>query len=171
MTLLFQYGSNASEKRLNSDDRLRGDAKPLGAFETDGTFRLEFTVWSKKNKCAAASIAPAPGRRIWGVVYDVPDHLMCRATAGDRPSMESIEGDRYRQEPIRLLDPAGRLAGRSVVTYVVKEPAPGLATSLEYVGHILYGLWSFGVPADYIGYVTGCAVENNPELAGGIAAL
>lgn len=169
--LVFQYGSNTSAKRFNSDDRLKGDAKLLGAFETEGTYRFEFTVWSVKNNCAASNIAPAPGHRIWGAVWEVPDHLMSQETAGDRRSMDAIEGGRYRRQPIELLDPQGLLLGRPVVTYVVKAPRLGLKTSVEYVGHILHGLWSLGVPEDYLGYIKQCAVASNPELAGAIEAM
>ncbi len=169
--LVFQYGSNTSEKRLNSKDRLKGDATPFGAFQTEDTYSLEFTVWSTSNNCAAANIAPNPDRQIWGAVYDVPDHLMSRDTAGDRRSMDAIEGKLYRRERINVLDPSGRLGGRPVVTYVVTQPTTGLKTSLEYVGHILCGLWALDAPADYVTYVTEHAVANNPDLAGGIAAL
>jgi hypothetical protein len=56
--LVFQYGSNASERRINAAERLQGDARLIGAFETSATYAYGFTVWSDDNKCAAASIAP-----------------------------------------------------------------------------------------------------------------
>ena len=34
MTLVFQYGSNMSVARLNSNDRLDGDAKTIGVART-----------------------------------------------------------------------------------------------------------------------------------------
>ncbi len=171
MALVFQYGSNTSERRLNSAERLRGDARPLGAFQTEATYRLEFTVWSKTNNCAASNIAAAPDRRIWGVLYEIPDALLLTATSRERRSMEAIEGPRYRAEDIRLLDREDTIGQRPVITFVVKDPVPGLRTSLEYVGHILFGLWSFNVPNDYTAYVIAQAVANNPELAPGIAAM
>jgi len=169
--LVFQYGSNASERRLNAVERMQGDARLVGAFQTAGTYELGFTVWSNGNSCAAASIAPGSGPRIWGAVYEIPDRLMSRDTAGTRRSMDAIEGKRYRRETIDVLDPSGRLEGRPVVTYVAKEPETGLKTSLEYVGHILYGLWSLGAPDDYVAYVTSRILANNPDLASGVAAL
>ena len=171
MTLLFQYGSNTSQSRLNSQDRLMGDATPLGLFETTREHRLEFSVPSKTNNCAAANLAAAPGRRIRGVVYEVPDHVMSKATAGPRRSMDEIEGSRYHREAITLLDPAGLLGGRPVLTYLVTSPKAGLLTSLAYVTHIISGLRSFDAPAEYIQYVKDCAVRNNPGLAAGLDTL
>ena len=61
MTLVFQYGSNTSSSRLNSDDRSKGDAKVVGLVCTKDIFKLDFTVWGQGNKCAAADIVPGVG--------------------------------------------------------------------------------------------------------------
>lgn len=53
MALVFQYGSNTSPDRLNTDDRLCGDAQSLGAVITEDDFELDFTIWSNGNECAA----------------------------------------------------------------------------------------------------------------------
>ena len=53
--LVFQYGSNCSTARLNSHDRLRGDAVALGRADLDG-YQLAFDVWSDGNNCAASDI-------------------------------------------------------------------------------------------------------------------
>jgi len=47
MALVFQYGSNMSVARLNSDDRLAGDAKVVCVATTIEPFDLVFSVWSK----------------------------------------------------------------------------------------------------------------------------
>lgn len=64
MALVFQYGSNTSGTRLNSQDRLRGDAKDLGLVCTEAPFELDFDVWSTSNACAAADIREGRGRPI-----------------------------------------------------------------------------------------------------------
>ncbi len=77
MTLVFQYGSNMSVARLNSNDRLDGDAKTIGVARTAESFELMFSVWSKTNNCAAADLVPSKiGRSVYGVVYDIPDFLL-----------------------------------------------------------------------------------------------
>ncbi len=58
MTYVFQYGSNTLPSRFNSEDRLRGDARSLGAVYTEDEFELDFDVWSVSNQCAAADIIP-----------------------------------------------------------------------------------------------------------------
>src|SRR5690348_4165929 len=97
MALVFQYGSNTSSKRLNSAERLRGDAVDLGLVRTRSTFEFGFDMWSDVNGCAAANIRGDAGRKIWGVLYDVPDHLIESTTSGARKSFDAIEGPRYER--------------------------------------------------------------------------
>ena len=47
MALVFQYGSNTSAAELNGQNRLRGDAKPLGLVCTKELYEFDFDVWSK----------------------------------------------------------------------------------------------------------------------------
>lgn len=42
MTLVFQYGSNCSEREMNSQERLRGEAKFVDIAETTEDFELAF---------------------------------------------------------------------------------------------------------------------------------
>jgi len=166
MALVFQYGSNTSSKRLNSSDRLQGDAKPVGIAYTRDDFELDFTVWSTGNQCAAADIVPGSGRKIWGVLYEIPDHLIRRDTAGNRRSLDDIEGEgtNYQRMTISLKYPNGRPVKPDAITYVVKDRKKGLQTSLEYVCHIIVGLHEHGVPEEYIEYVKMRIVKNNPSL-------
>ncbi|MEK9138018.1 MAG: hypothetical protein AAB393_12905, partial [Bacteroidota bacterium] len=97
MAFVFQYGSNSSSRRLNSVGRLRGDARSLGLAQTVGQYDLGFTVWSKTNQCAAADLVRAHGRHVWGVLYDIPDYLLSRGTAGSRRSLDAIEGRLYKR--------------------------------------------------------------------------
>ena len=69
------------------------------------------------------------------MLYDVPDDQINRerARVRGRKSLDAIEGEsaNYSGVPIRV-----RLIGsevNSAETYVVREPTPGLLTSLEYV--------------------------------------
>lgn len=59
MVYVFQYGSNTLSSRLNSETRLRGDARPIGAVYTEANFELDFDVWSDTNNCAVADIIRA----------------------------------------------------------------------------------------------------------------
>ena len=164
--LVFQYGSNTSSRRLNSQERLRGDARVVGLARTVECFELDFTVWSEQNDCAAADLVPGAGRTIWGVLYQIPVHLIERHTAGERASLDAIEneGRNYVRVPIDLhLADGGRVDGEAI-TYVVRKRRERLATSFAYARHLLEGLTEQGAPADYLAYVRQRIVRNNPAL-------
>lgn len=167
MAYIFQYGSNMSVTRLNSPDRLLGDAKVFGVAKTVELFHLMFTVHSNTNDCAAADIVPSEsGRNIYGVVYEVPDYLISRETAraADRKSMDAVEGEgrNYIRQPIELeVADGSRL---SAVTYVVKTKRHDLKTSSEYVQHILDGLKEHEMPEEYCRYVAEQVAKNNKEI-------
>jgi len=172
MTLLFQYGSNTLAERLNSDDRLCGDARDLGLATTIDAFELSFETWSKKEEgYAAANLRANAGRRIIGVLYEVPDYLISRETARPRgrKSMDQIEGSNYERRPIVIEQTNGDQV--EALTYLVREPAEGLRTSLKYAGYILQGLRNHNAPEDYIEYVKQRVTANNPALARDIAGL
>lgn len=167
MALVFQYGSNMSVARLNCEDRLAGDAKPIYVARTIEPFDLMFTVWSKSNDCAAADLVPgSAGRSIYGVVYEIPDFLLSRDTAKqrNRKSLDAIEGEgtNYVRAMIDLITDNGSTV--SAITYLVKERKIGLKTSAAYVQHILLGLKQHGIPEEYCQYVRSRIIENNSNL-------
>ena len=172
MALIFQYGSNMSSQRLNSTDRLAGQAKVFGTGQTIERFNLVFSVWSKSNECAAADIAANDsGQRIFGVIYEVPDFLISRESAKlqGRKSMDAIEGEgiNYVKRDVQIETAHGGTV--SAMTYVVKDPQAGLKTSLPYVTHILNGLDEHHLPAAYRTYVLAQIVQNNPALEAQVA--
>ena len=164
MSLVFQYGSNATRGRLNSPSRLAGDAHDLGRAETVDDFDIAFDVYSKTNGCAASDLVSSPGRRAWGVLYEVADELVRGRRAGGRKTLKAIEGDKYEEKPIRVRDASG--VEREATTFRVKatERTNGLATSAAYVSWILYGLREHGVPEDYIAHVQEVALAANAGL-------
>ena len=164
MALVFQYGSNTSSSRLNSEERLRGDAVPLGLAYTVGQFDLGFTVWSETNNCAAADLVPARGKQAWGVLYEIPEDLLSKRTAGNRKSLDAIEGSRYRRRKIRVCKADTPDSPMTVWTYTVINRKKGLKTSRDYANHILAGLHGHQAPQDYIDHVKARIIRNNPDL-------
>jgi len=166
MALVFQYGSNTSSERLNSNARLRGDARLVGIAQTEDDFELEFTTWSHTNRCAVADIVPGSGRKIWGVVYEIPDYLIRKETSGERKSLDAVEGEgkNYRRVSIAVRLPDGRSFEDEVITYMVTNRTSGLCTSLEYASHIIRGLREHRVPEEYIAYVKAKVIANNPGI-------
>jgi hypothetical protein len=173
MALVFQYGSNAHSERLNSSDRLQGDARAVDIAYTDDDYELEFTVSSINNKCAAADIVSGSGRKIWGVLYEIPDYLIRRETSGCRKSLDAIEGEgtNYKRIGIALRYQNGILVEGNSITYVVINKTEGLKTSLEYGRHIVIGLREHKVPNEYVEYVKARIISNNPALKKDIEVL
>ncbi|HTP96603.1 MAG TPA: gamma-glutamylcyclotransferase [Burkholderiales bacterium] len=163
---VFQYGSNTSIERLNGPDRLQGSAIARGLAETVERFDLAFTRLTRSG-WAAADLSPGAGRRIFGVVYDIPEHRVFRSHAmPDIRTLDDIEaeGEAYRRIGIRVrLCADGTLT--DAVTYVVKDPQANLRTTPEYVRYIVTGLRSFGAPEEYLDYVKTRARSSDPALA------
>ena|SRR5437867_2160762 len=168
VALIFQYGSNMSAARLNSSDRLRDDAHPIGIAYTKDNYELEFDIWSESNDCAAADIVRCTGRKIWGIVYEIPDWLISRDTAGSRKSLDEIEGEgtNYSRLPITLCYSDCTPFRGTVQTYIGRDRRQGIKTSLKYVRHILLGLKEHKneVPNEYVQYVKDRITVNNPDL-------
>jgi len=173
MTLVFQYGSNCSESQINSKDRLRGDARFVDIAETVEEFELAFDVWAKNRGCAASDIVRKPGGKVWGVLYEVPDHLIGRksAKARGRRSFDEIEGEctNYKREMINVRRPTGETV--LALTYTVKSPTQGLKTNIDYVSHIVKGLRERKVCDQYIAKVKAIAAANNPGIAAEVEKL
>lgn len=169
MALVFQYGSNMATARLNSGDRLKGTARPVGIAVTEENYRFVFDIWSKDNDCAAADIVEGSGRKIWGVVYEVPDRLIQRDTAKPDKSLDAIEGEgtNYRRIEITARWSDGVCIDGAMLTYVGMEAArrPNIKTSQQYVQHILTGLKEHEIPGEYVSYVKQQIEVNNPQLA------
>jgi len=154
MALVFQYGSNASAARLNSEHRLNGRARFLGAARTQANFELGFTVWSRGNACAAADLVPGRGRQAWGAIYDIPEKNIYRDKCpGGERCLDQIEGEGSNYERVLINVHFPEEEVQSVFTYVVRDRREGLHTSMEYGRHILDGLQEIGAPADYLAYV------------------
>jgi len=167
MAFVFQYGSNMSSSRINSPIRLHGDARFVCLAFTADLYDFEFTVFSKSNDCAAANIHPNPtGRQIWGVVYEIPDNLIKRETAGNRKSLDAIEGEgsTYERVYILLRKQADVDFPMPVITYVALKRINDIRTSAEYAGHIIRGAMEHNLPSDYISYIKNKIIENDVNL-------
>lgn len=169
MTLVFQYGSNATRARLNGPERLDGHVHDLGPAETLDDLDIAFDVYSQKNGCAASDLVPTAGRRAWGVLYEIPEEFIRGTRADGKKTLTQIEGRRYEEQQIRVRDQDGQ--ERDALTFVVKqsERCQKLATSAAYISWIIDGLRDHGVPEDYLSHVIEVAIATN-QRAGETAA-
>lgn len=161
---VFQNGSNCSAKRLNGDDRLRGAANPNGIAETLENYQIQFDVWSDANKCAAADIVKTPGKKVWGVLYDIPADFVRGRPKDKRKTLDQIEGERYEAIRIRVRDSRGVEQDATTFVACQRDRRSGIRTSLEYVRHIVFGLREQGVGDEYIAEVKKIAADNNPDI-------
>src|SRR2546425_943002 len=98
MALVFQYGSNACDGRLNGPRRLNRRAQVSGSAQTVAEYDIAFDVVSNTNRCAAADLIPTQGRRAWGVLYEIPDDFIRGTRADGEKTLENIEGPRYEEK-------------------------------------------------------------------------
>jgi len=164
LEIVFQYGSNCSTTRLNSGERLGGAAHPRGIAETVQNYQLQFDVWSDGNNCAAADIVKTPGKKVWGVLYDIPADFVRGRRKDKKKTLEQIEGQRYEAVCICVRDRSG--VEQEATTFVARpnERRSGIRTSLDYVRHIITGLREQAVCDEYIQEVKRIAAENNPSI-------
>jgi gamma-glutamylcyclotransferase len=171
--LVFQYGSNCLDAQINGKDRLKSDARFIGIAETVDDYELAFDVFSKGRHCAAADIVRKPGGKVWGALYEIPEYLIGRATAGahDRKSLDAIEGEgtNYERREISVRKPDGQIV--TALTYTVRNPLPDLRTDIDYVRFIIAGLRERGIPQGYIDKVKAIATANNPAIATSVERL
>ncbi len=173
MVKVFQYGSNCSVERINSNERLNGNAEFIGVAETVEEYELDFTVYSEGNECAAADMVKKEGcGKVYGALYEISDEWVFveRAKIEHHNSLGSIEneGKNYIRKEIKVICNDEEI---TALTYVVKDPKSGLKTNAAYVTHIIKGLCSMGVSQEYIDKVKRIAISNNPKIENEIKKL
>jgi hypothetical protein len=166
MPVVFQYGSNTDANRLNSVDRLCGAAIPLGAAWTVDVHQLHFDLWSGGSNCAAADLLPGSGRRIFGVLFDIPADRIFRDQSNGDKTLDQIEGSRYQHTTFQIRR-LGAETDETVLTYigVPDQRQDNIRTSEAYVTHILRGLKQADAPPEYLSYVIDRINANNPDLS------
>lgn len=112
MPLIFQSGSNCTAGRLNSPNRLNGNAEDRGCACTIEDFDIAFDVYSQTNGCAAADLVPTSGRKAWGVLYEIPDDFIRGKRTDGQKTLAQIEGKRYDEKTIRVRNRNGKCGGR-----------------------------------------------------------
>jgi hypothetical protein len=157
MLLIFQYGSNCSTVRLNSPERLDGEAIAIGRAQTVIEYEIAFDVWSKCNGCAAADLIPAHGTGLhaWGVLYETSEKGLKR--------LRKVEGPRYEKKAIHVRNCAGKELEATTFLGKCSERKEGLRTSGKYVGYIVTGLRDHEIPKEYTEHVLDIAIRTNEE--------
>ncbi len=140
----------------------------IGRAETVDDYDIAFDVWSQTNQCADSDLIPIPGRKAWGVLYEIPDAFIRGERSDGQRTLAQIEGPSYEEKEV-VVSPPGRDAVPAI-TFLVKpeKRVAGLFTSAAYVSWIVSGLREQGVPEPYVQHVIEVALETNRQ--GGPAA-
>lgn len=163
MSLVFQYGSNASRARLNGPRRLNCHASVQGPAETVDDYDICFDVDSKTNRCAASDLVPVNGRKAWGVLYEIPDEFIRGKRNDGQKTLTQVEGSRYEEKDIAVRRRDGEIAQAKTFLVRPDERRSGLTTGVWYVSWIVYGLREQGVPEPYIAHVIDVALVTNEQ--------
>jgi gamma-glutamylcyclotransferase (GGCT)/AIG2-like uncharacterized protein YtfP len=133
----FAYGSNMGLTALR--ERCPS-ARQLGIARVEG-YRLGFTRYSKKRGGGVADLVPAPGRVVWGALFDVGDELEL---------LDGFEGvpTAYRRELWKVTTPEGSVLEAWV--YVVAEKVAEMLPSREYWELLVEGAREAGLSAEYV---------------------
>ncbi len=165
MAIIFQYGSNTDTTLLNAEDRLKGQARCMGLAVTVEPYVFKLGVPSEKHGCTA-TIERGGSDCVWGVLYEVPDHLIERDD--EKPprwkSLDQIEaeGKNTRRATIRVRMVNGEEV--SAITYVGMDTQEGLKTTTEYGAYILRGLKNHEAPGEYVERVREVIIASNPAI-------
>lgn len=168
--LLFQYGSNMSEKRLTDKIREHQSYAPVGA-ELDirllGCARLKgwrfvLDLYSARQACLVGDIVEGEDvDEVWGALYELDRQLVVRSD-GRRSVLDRIEGHRTETDPenYRPITVTVELDGnpREAHTYVGGDDArrrcrldhPDAKPRPDYLQAILDGADAVGLPSRYM---------------------
>jgi gamma-glutamylcyclotransferase (GGCT)/AIG2-like uncharacterized protein YtfP len=157
MVVIWQYGSNMDENRLNSGDRLGGVAKFIGLAIKMG-HKLAFTHTNKCGVGTADIAVSVPEDFVIGCLYDIPDDKISKLD-----KIEGVNSGAYERQAITVIKVDENLKKTSEViaqTYVVVKPK----TDGDYANHILKGIIQHRMGENYFNKVRETILENNPNI-------
>jgi gamma-glutamylcyclotransferase (GGCT)/AIG2-like uncharacterized protein YtfP len=168
--LLFQYGSNMSEKRLTAKIREHKSYAPggselevrlLGCARLRG-WRFVLDLYSARQECLVGDIVEGEDRdEVWGALYDLDRQVLVRSD-GKRSVLDRVEGHRTEMDPenYRPITVTVELDGDPIEahTYAGREDArqrcrldhPGARPRPDYLRAILHGANDVGLPMRYM---------------------
>jgi len=144
----FAYGSNMNWQQIQR-------RCPSSRFVCVGRlvdYQFGITRHSRLRDCGTANVCPAPGKEVWGVVYDVDD--------GDLSRLDTFE-DGYRRETLVVHDDARQPL--TALVYVADLEGNVPLPNAEYKSLIIEGAKRWGIPDLYLTMLE--AIEIAQELA------
>jgi gamma-glutamylcyclotransferase len=144
MSYFFAYGARMNPDTMRSD---APDAVAIGPARLDG-YRLVFNVPSRSWGGGAANAVPAPGGRLWGVLWDVGDV--------DLKALDSFRGDETMQQVLEVpvQGPEGAV---TATTFAVDSPERFVAPTDRYLAMLRAVAEDHGLPEDALSEIDAAA--------------
>ncbi len=149
----FAYGSNMASSQMAA--RCPG-ATLLGVARLPD-YRLAFDAWSDRRGGLVADALPAPGRDLWGVLWDVND---AHAAALDR--YEGVARGQYRRENVSVQTATGEPV--EAFAYIICDPGEEGPTTEGYRDILLEGAREHRLPPACVKAIE--AVPTHPPRPG-----
>ncbi len=145
--LYFAYGSNLDSKQMRA-------RCPSAQFVDKALLRdhgLCFPRYGSTRGCGVASIEPADGHHVWGVVYDVADDDVskmdeCEGFDPSRPPDKNC----YNHAQITVLREGNVATPITVFTYIAERQANPPLPNANYRDSIVCGARAWKLPDDYV---------------------
>jgi len=163
--LYFAYGSNLDPEQM----KVRSPSHRVVGLAELRDHRLVFPLFSQRWNGGVASVQPAHGSSVWGVVYEVSD-----------PELEVLDGHEgfrgpgdqhnvYDRESVLVeLTRAddGSFPRRVLAMIYVARPSNPSPPSARYLETILRGARHHRLPDDYVARLAATPVRTEEEAAG-----
>lgn len=106
-------------------------------------FEVQFNFLSKKYNAGCTGVEYAPGKTVYGVIYEVSEE--------DMKYLDTIEGvpeGKYYRQTLIVVDEAGKFI--PVEVYRTSHPSGPYRSCRLYVGKMLQGAKMHGLPDAYV---------------------
>jgi gamma-glutamylcyclotransferase (GGCT)/AIG2-like uncharacterized protein YtfP len=146
----FAYGSNMNWLQMQR-------RCPSSRFVCVGrlvNYQFGIARHSRLRDCGTANVIPAPGKEVWGIVYDVDD--------GDLMLLDSFE-DGYRRETLEVY--AARARRFAALVYVAELERNVPLPTAEYKRLIVEGAKHWSIPAVYLAMLEAIEIAQELDLS------
>ena len=133
----FAYGSNLNWRQMQR----RCPSSQFICIARLPDYQFGITRHSRLRNCGTANVIAAPGKEVWGAVYDIGDE--------DLLILDSFE-DGYRREILPVFGLNGREAPLQALLYVAELESHVPLANAEYKRLILEGAKHWQLPSLYL---------------------
>jgi gamma-glutamylcyclotransferase (GGCT)/AIG2-like uncharacterized protein YtfP len=144
MPYFFAYGARMNPDAMRSDTP---DAVVVGPASLDG-YRLVFNVPSRSWGGGAANAIPAPGGRLWGVLWEIGE--------AELRALDSFRGDERMHHTLRV-EVRGPEGAVQATTFAVDSPERFVAPTDRYLAMLRAVVQDQGLPQEALSEIDAAA--------------